>query len=223
MDETTIGAATIAPESAREQDKPKGIVARWRTLLALAFGYFIDQGEAQAMSVLFPTLQALWGLSYSQLGVIGTIRNILQSVTAPFWGYAADRTSRKGVIVLGTGVWGLWTLAVGLSQTYSQLLILRAISGIGLGCLMPATFSLISDTFAPQRRGRALGVLESIGVLGIIVGTLALGQLASPELWRWGFIGLGSFSVLSGVLIWFMVEEPVRGAAEPELAGRITE
>lgn len=54
------------------------------------------------------------------------------------------------------------------------------------------------------------------------MGALALGQLASPELWRWGFIVLGGFSVVSGVLVWLMVEEPVRGAAEPELAGRIT-
>ena len=52
--------------------------SRWRTLVALAFGYFIDQGEGQAMSVLFPTLQNLWGLSYTNLGTIGTIRNILQ-------------------------------------------------------------------------------------------------------------------------------------------------
>lgn len=222
LDETVMGTAGAVPERAQEETKPEGLVGRWRTLLALAFGYFIDQGEAQAMSVLFPTLQALWGLSYSQLGVIGTIRNVLQSISAPFWGYAADRTSRKGVIVLGTGVWGLWTIFVGLSQTYSQLLVLRAISGIGLGCLLPATFSLISDSFAPQWRGRALGILESIGVLGIVVGTLALGQLASPALWRWGFIGLGGFSVLSGLLIWLLVEEPVRGAAEPELAGRIT-
>jgi MFS family permease len=223
------GAATrrlvvkpIEPADEPVAEEPKGLLARWRTLLALAFGYFIDQGEAQAMSVLFPTLQALWGLNYSQLGVIGTIRNVLQATTAPLWGYAADRFSRKKVIVLGTGLWGLWTLAIGFSESYSQLLVLRAISGIGLGCLMPATFSLVSDTFAPQRRGRALGILESIGVLGIIVGTLALGQLASPELWRWGFIGLGGFSVVSGVLVWLMVEEPVRGAAEPELAGRIT-
>ncbi|MBN1248791.1 MAG: MFS transporter, partial [Anaerolineae bacterium] len=106
---------------------------------------------------------------------------------------------------------------------FGQLLVIRAISGIGLGCLMPATFSLMSDTFPPHRRGRALGTLESFGVLGIIVGTLGLGMLATPALWRWGFFVLGGFSVVSGVLVAVFVKEPVRGSAEPELAGKITE
>ena len=195
---------------------------RWKTLLALAFGYFIDQGEAQAMSVLFPTIQKLWGLDYTALGLIGTIRNLLQSISAPAWGYAADKLSRKKVIIFGTGIWGVWTLACGLSQNFGQLLVIRAISGLGLGCLMPATFSLMSDTFPPRQRGRALGTLEAIGVLGIIIGTLSLGMLATPALWRWGFFVLGGFSVVSGILVAVLVKEPLRGAAEPELAGKIT-
>ncbi len=193
------------------------------TLVALAFGYFIDQGEGQALSVLFPTIRALWGLDYTALGMIGTIRNVLQSVSAPFWGFAADRLSRKKVIISGTGIWGIWTLACGLTQNFGQLLAIRAISGIGLGCLMPATFSLMSDTFSPNRRGRALGILEAIGVLGIVIGTLGLGMLATPTLWRWGFFILGGFSVVSGVLVALLVKEPVRGSAEPELQGKITE
>lgn len=209
---------TAAPLAVRQPRKK----SRWRTMLALSFGYFIDQGEAQAMSVLFPTLQSLWSLSYTNLGTIGTIRNILQSITAPLWGYAADRYRRKNVIVLGTGIWGIWTLFCGLTQNFGQLLVIRAISGIGLGCLMPATFSLMSDTFPPRQRGRALGILQAIGVLGIVIGTLGLGMLATPTLWRWGFVVLGSFSVISGLLVWFLVDEPVRGAAEPELTGKIT-
>jgi len=209
----------IKPEATETKPEEK---SRWRTLFALAFGYFIDQGEAQAMSVLFPTLQSMWGLSYTNLGMIGTIRNILQSVTAPLWGFAADKYSRKKVIIIGTGLWGIWTAAVGLTDNFGQLLVIRAISGIGLGCLMPATFSLMSDTFPPRQRGRALGTLEAIGVLGIVVGTLGLGLLASPNLWRYGFFTLGAFSIISGLMVWFLVEEPVRGAAEPELAGVIT-
>ncbi|HSJ55533.1 MAG TPA: MFS transporter [Anaerolineae bacterium] len=219
IEDQTHAIALPAAEQAPAARRP----ARWRTLFALAFGYFIDQGEGQAMSVLFPTLQNLWGLSYSNLGLIGTVRSLLQALSAPFWGFAADRFSRKKVIVIGTGLWGIWTLFCGLTQNFGQLLVIRAISGLGLGCLMPATFSIMSDTFPPRQRGRALGVLEAIGVLGIVIGTVGLGFLASPTLWRWGFIALGSFSVVSGLVVWLLVEEPVRGAAEPELAGRITE
>jgi MFS family permease len=218
-----MGDATTAGTQVVGQGPKAKRGGRIRTMIALSFGYFIDQGEAQAMSVLFPTLQALWGLNYTQLGLIGTIRNILQSVTAPFWGYAADRYPRKNVIVIGTGVWGLWTLLCGFSQNFGQLLVLRAVSGIGLGCLMPATFSLISDTYPPSKRGRALGILEGLGVLGIVIGTLGLGMLASPTLWRWGFFLLGGMSVVSGLLVWLLVDEPVRGAAEPELEGKISE
>jgi MFS family permease len=218
-------AEVLTPDTVdiMEQGKPEKKRGRWRTMLALSFGYFIDQGEGQALSVLFPTLQTLWGLSYTQLGIIGTVRNLLQAVTAPFWGFAADRYSRKKVIVFGTGLWGIWTLFCGFAQNYGQLLVVRAISGIGLGCLMPATFSLIADTFPPRQRGRALGILEGIGVLGIVIGTLGLAFLATPDLWRWGFFLLGAFSMISGLLVWLLVDEPVRGAAEPELAGKITE
>jgi len=116
----------------------------------------------------------------------------------------------------------VWTLLCGFTQSFGQLLAIRAISGVGLGCLMPATFSLMSDTFPPHQRGRALGTLEAIGVLGIVIGTLGLGMLATPALWRWGFFVLGAFSVISGVLVAILVKEPTRGAAEPELAGKIT-
>ena len=212
----------MATDAVAQSDKEKAGKGRGKTLFALSFGYFIDRGEEQAISVLFPTLQQLWGLSYTNLGTIGTIRTLLQAIFTPVWGFIADRYSRKNVILFGTGLWGLWTLAVGFTNNFGQLLTIRAISGIGLGCLMPATFSLISDTYPPQRRGRALGLMEGIGIFGIVVGTLGLGMLATPDLWRWGFFSLGLFSAISGLLVWILVEEPVRGAAEPELLGKIT-
>ena len=202
---------------------------RWSTLIALGFGYFIDNGEEQSMGILYPAIKALWGLSNFELGLVGTVRKVVAALTSPLWGYAADRWSRKKVLFIGTGIWGGWTLLCGLMPSFGAMLVIRTISGIGLGCLMPATFSLLSDTFGPSRRGRALGVLGGIGALGIIGGVLAMGMLASNdpwllglEKWRWGFFILGGMSVLSGLLILAMVREPVRGEAEPELAGKIT-
>jgi MFS family permease len=202
---------------------------RAATLVALGFGYFIDNGEEQSMGVLYPAIKMLWGLSNFELGLVGTMRAAIAALAAPLWGYAADRWSRKGVLFFGTGIWGIWTLLCGLVPNFGSMLAIRSVSGIGLGCLMPATFSLISDTFPPNQRGRAMGILGGIGALGVIGGVLSMGALASNdpgplgmEKWRWGFFALGAMSVLSGILILFLVREPVRGEAEPELANKIT-
>jgi MFS family permease len=195
---------------------------RGRTLFALGFGYFIDRGEEQTMSVLSPILEEIWSLNKSQLGLITTLRTITQTVSSPFWGYAADRYSRKKIVIFGTGVWGLWTLVCGLLTNFGQLLVVRAVAGLGLGCLMPATFSLLADHFEPNRRGRALGLIGFTGLMGVVVSVAGLGLVATAELWRWGFIGLGLFSACSGLLVWLLVDEPPRGAAEPELAGLVT-
>jgi MFS family permease len=191
-------------------------------LFALGLGYLIDQGESQAMGVLSPIIQAMWGVSFGMIGLMETLRNIAQTVSAPLWGYLADRYSRKHVLIFGTGVWGLWTVAVGLVPGFGSMLAIRAISGLGLGCLMPATFSLLGDHFPQSSRGRALGTIGLVGLMGTVLGVLALGFVANVDLWRWGFIGLGVTSVLSGIIIWLLVDEPPRGSAEPELTGLIT-
>ncbi len=193
-----------------------------RTLFALGFGYLVDQGEGQAMGVLSPILQAIWGISYGAIGLMETLRNIAQTISAPFWGYASDRWSRKKVLIFGTGVWGIWTIIVGLVPDIGSMTVIRAISGLGLGCLMPATFSLLGDHYPQEKRGRALGVIGAVGAIGIVIGVLALGFVATPDLWRWGFVGLGIASILTGVIIWLLVEEPIRGSAEPELAGLVS-
>jgi len=205
-------------------DEPSKISKRkWRNLFVLAGGYFVDQGEGQAMSIFSPVIRQLWGLSISNLALITFIRSLLQSLSSPFWGYASDRYSRKKVLLIGTGIWGIWTIGVGLTQNFSQLILIRVISGIGLGCLMPATFSIMADTFPPKIRGRMLGILEAIGVLGIIIFTVGLGFLATPTTWRWGFVILGIASIISGLLIWFLVDEPIRGESEPEMRGQLTQ
>ena len=219
METDNISAAAVDGSVKENQvGKPAAWPKRWLTLFALAAGHFVDQGEGQSLSVLFPAMRAALNMSYADLGQISGWRNILQSVGSPVWGYLADRFSRKWIIVFGTGIWGIWTLACGFANNYSELFWLRIIAGIGLGCLLPPTFSMIGDMFGPAERGRANGVLASVGFVGIILSVLVLGWMLNiPSLgWRWGFYTLGAASVLSGVIIAIFVKEPPRGAAEPE-------
>jgi MFS family permease len=216
------GHLRIQREIVGEENPKIKDASKVKNLFPLAAGYFVDQGENQAMSIFSPVLRQLWGLSIGNLSLITFIRSLLQALSSPFWGFMADKYSRKKVLFWGTGFWGIWTIAVGLTQNFSQLLTVRVISGIGLGCLMPATFSIMADSFAPKIRGRMLGYLEAIGVLGIIIFTVGLGQLATPEMWRWGFIILGVASIISGIIILIFVDEPIRGQSEPEMKGQLT-
>jgi MFS family permease len=203
--------------------KPKS--QRGRILTALGFGFFIDSAEDQALPMLFPAIRASLGLNYTALSVINSIRIIFQTFSGPFWGILADRYSRKWILVIGTGFWGLWTLLCGLVTDYWQLLAIRVIACLGLGALYPAAFSMLADVFGPKRRGRAMGAISAIGMFGIVIGAFAFGELLSiPNTgWRWAFILLGIASMLSGLVIAILVRDPVRGSAEPELEAVITE
>ncbi len=194
-----------------------------RTLFSLGLGYLIDQGESQSMGVLTPILLRVFpGVNLAMIGIMETLRSIAGTVSAPFWGYLADKWSRKKILIIGTGIWGLWTIAVGLMPAFNSLMVVRIISGLGLGCLMPATFSLLGDHFPQEKRGKALGVIGFVGLMGTVIGVIVLGFVANEQLWRWGFIGLGIASVISGIVMWILVEEPPRGSAEPELQGIIS-
>jgi len=205
------------------QTPPKGY--RARILTALGFGFFIDSAEDVALPMLWPAVRTALGLSYAQLGYISSIRVIFQTFSGPFWGMLADRYNRKRILVIGTGVWGLWTSVCGFATDYWQLLIVRVVACIGLGCLYPAAFSILADSFGPKKRGQAMGTISAIGMFGIVAGALAFGEIIgiSENGWRIGFIGLGLTSALSGLVIALLVKEPVRGAAEPELESIITE
>lgn len=196
-----------------------------RILGALGFGFFIDSAEDVALPMLFPAVRTALGLNYMALSVIDNIRIIFQTFSGPFWGMAADRFNRKWILVIGTGLWGAWTLLCGLVTTYWQLLVVRVVACIGLGCLYPAAFSMLADVFGPRRRGRAMGTISAIGMFGIVAGAFAFGEMLNvPEVgWRWAFISLGAASMLSGLVIAVLVRDPVRGAAEPELEDVITE
>ena len=198
---------------------------RARVLTALGFGFFIDSAEDVALPMLWPAVRTALGLTYAQLGYIDSIRVIFQTFSGPFWGMLADRYNRKWILVIGTGVWGLWTSICGLATDYWQLLLVRVVACIGLGCLYPAAFSILADSFGPKQRGRAMGTISAIGMFGIVAGALAFGEIIgiSEDGWRIGFISLGLTSVLSGLVIALLVKEPVRGAAEPELESIITE
>ena len=203
--------------------KQKSVKRRWLSVVGLSAASFVDGGEDQSISILWPYMFRSLNLTVGQLGPVLGLSRLMMTITLPMWGYMSDRYTRKTLLVLFTGFWGAWTLAISLVQTYPQLIMVRLLSTLGLGVFAPATFSLVGDLFGDEQRGRVAGTIASIGVVGSIAAFMILPAMAEndPEAWRNGFVLMGSASIITGLLL-MLVKEPVRGASEPEVGDVIT-
>jgi len=212
--------SSVEPIRAENLSTPTG---RKLSVAGLSAASLVDSCEEQGMPVLWPYMYTSLGTSIGQLGPVSGASKFAMTLLYPLWGYAADRFSRKMLLVWFTGIWGLWTLGISLAGSFPQLLILRVLSGLGLGVFVPVAFSLIGDLFDHESRGRAIGIVRGVGMLGLVFAVVLLPMLAErePDGWRTGFALMGFASFLTGLLM-LGIQEPTRGASEPELSDVIT-
>ncbi|MCA0201518.1 MAG: MFS transporter [Proteobacteria bacterium] len=156
---------------------------------------------------------------------------LLYSIAGVPVGYAVDRWSRSKLIAIGVFFWSLMTFACGLVNTYWRLFAARVGVGIGEAVLSPASYSLVSDLFPPQRLARALsvytlGVPLGSGLALLIGGPLveaisAMGSVQIPFIgevrpWQAVFLAVGAPGFLLTLLSVLVVREPPRHAVPGE-------
>jgi MFS family permease len=184
-------------------------------LFAFAIGQVGDSAEGGLINTLFPVIMEALSLPLGALGQLSSVSKFARMIFGTLWAIVADKIGRKLVLVVMTGIWGLWTCAAGLSQNYTQLLILYAIGAIGTVAAEPITNGILTDMYEDDERGKAYGLLRSVSVLAGLVVTPLIGQLANVNNgWRIGMFILGGFSVLTGILIAIFVHEPPRRVVE---------
>ena len=205
------------------------IPGRTRTQIAVNVANIIDNSDGQILPALYEQIGYSLRLNAFELGTITGVRSLLQSVTTPIWGWWSDKHSRKAVLASGCFVWGFCTLLTSFAVSYLDIMIWRAITGIGLAVIVPTSQSLLADYFPPEKRGTAFGWLGLTGVMGAIVGTIyatALVASGEPifgmEAWRFVFVTMALISILVGMLVFLFSKDPIRGKSEHELTKVIT-
>jgi MFS family permease len=177
----------------------------------MAFAFVVDNTEGGLINTLFPVIRAALALDLGALGLLTSISRFARMLFGPLWAMAADRYGRKRILVIVTGVWGIWTALAGLSQNFTQLLILYSIGVIGTVASEPIANGLLADLFEEEERGKAYGAIRSIATFAGLFLTPLIGQLANvADGWRYGMYLMGGMSILSGVLILVFVKEPRR-------------
>ena len=142
-------------------------------LISLLLAAFVINLDTTIVNVALPTLVRELHASNSQLQWVVDAFNLLFAGSVLAAGSLSDRFGRKGMLLAGLSVFGVASLAGGLTDSAGPLIAARAVMGIGAAMVFPSTLSLITNVFT-ERRERAL----AIGLWGAITGAaIALGPI----------------------------------------------
>ena len=102
-------------------------------------------------------------------------------------GAAGDRFGRRKVFLTGVSVFALASAACGVAQSIHQLIVARALQGLGAALLTPGSLAIISASFPEQERGRAIGTWSGFSAITTALGPVLGGWLIQHASWRWIF------------------------------------
>lgn len=178
-----------------------------RPRLALALVALVSLFNYMDRMVLPAVAQPIkqeFGLSDAQLGLLtGFAFVILYGLSGVPLARLADRTSRSLVLAGALAVWSVATAACGLARTYMQLILARAVVGIGESACQPVGYALVTELCPPEKRGRAMSWFLVGNSVGILLGFALGGWIAARWGWRMAFIAVGLPGLLlAASLVW---------------------
>ncbi len=124
---------------------------------------------------------------------------LTSTTTVPIYGKLADLYGRKPLLLFGLAFFVSGSIACGAAQTMVQLIIFRAIQGLGAGAVLPIVLTIIGDIFSLEERAKVQGLFSGVWGFSSIIGPLLGGLIVDHFSWRWVFfinVPLGLFAAL---------------------------
>ena len=191
---------------------------RWFVVAVFFIFMLLHQADKLLIGPLTTPIMETFGINEAQMGAVFTGALIVGALFYPLWGFLYDRFARSKLLALASFLWGATTWLSAIAPTYRTFLATRASTGID-DSSYPGLYSLISDYFGPQVRGKIYGMLQLTMPLGYMIG-MALGLFLGGMVgWRGVFYITGGLGVALSIVIFLGVHEAPRGQSEPELAG----
>ncbi len=182
-----------------------------RTFWACFSGWVLDGMDFMIYPLVIGSIIALWQVDRGTAGLAVTVTLLFSAVGGWLAGFIADRIGRVRTLQLTILWFSVFSLICAFTQSFGQLMVCRALLGLGFGGEWAAGAVLIGEVIRPQFRGRAVGSVQSgwaLGWGGAVLMQAALFTVVPPEVaWRWMF----AIGALPALLIFFLrryVEEP---------------
>jgi EmrB/QacA subfamily drug resistance transporter len=159
-------------------------------LAATILGSSIAFINGSTVNVALPDMQSDLGATVTDIQWILNSYTLFLAALILLGGSLGDHFGRKRIFTLGVVIFGAASIWCGLAPTATQLIIARAVQGIGGALLTPGSLAIISASFPSNRRGWAIGVWSGFSTLTSAVGPLLGGWLIDTVGWRWIFFML---------------------------------
>jgi len=157
-------------------------------LLVLFLGVLMGALDIAIVGPALAPIQNSFDVDERSSAWIFSIYVLFNLIGTPLMAKLSDQFGRRRVYVADVALFALGSLVVAFSPTFGGFLAGRAIQGFGAGGIFPVASAVIGDTFPPEKRGGALGLIGAVFGLAFIIGPILGGVLLSLTSWHWLFL-----------------------------------
>jgi EmrB/QacA subfamily drug resistance transporter len=160
---------------------------KWWTLAAVSVGLFMIMLDNTVVNVALPSMRRSLHMSLSELEWVVAGYALTFAAFMLTGGKLADYVGRRLIFMVGLTVFTGASLACGLAPNGGFLIGARVVQGLGGALMNPATLSIITATFPPRERGKAIGIWAGVSGMALAIGPLVGGLLTEHVNWNWIF------------------------------------
>lgn len=160
-----------------------------------------------------------FGGTTAELGVLTSTFTILSGISILFFGYLADKITRKGIVLFGALFYSVFSILTILVQPnfngYILFFIFTSLNGIGFGAIIPSIFSLLGDLVSKDNRSTGFSFFSVASLFGMALG-LIIATLTGPVDWRFSYLIVGILGLINALFI-VLFKEPSRAGKDHSL------
>lgn len=176
--------------------------------IALMLGMFLAALDTTIVGTALPSIVGKLG-GITLYSWVFSAYLLTSTTTVPIYGKLADLYGRKPLFLFGTGLFLLGSIASGAAQSMEQLIIFRAVQGLGAGAVLPIVLTIIGDIFSLEERAKVQGLFSGVWGVSSVVGPAVGGLIVDHFSWRWVFYVNVPFGLLSALLLIFSFQEHI--------------
>ena len=190
---------------------------RWSILAVVVASVLVVFLDGMVLNVALPRIQQELGASQGeQEWAVAAYTLVFAALLLPF-GAVGDRFGRRRVLAGGLGVFGVASAIAAYAGSPTELIVMRAVMGVGAAAILPSTLAVITNAFDEEERGRAIAIWAAASGLAVPLGPLVGGAMLDAGFW-WGSVLLINVPIVLGALAGVRALVPEsKGPSRPKL------